>query len=199
MAEALDVPSPTSSSTRAMPGQRRALPDYMPDTDEQARAEAALPRVVAARTRTSPARRTDASPARIGCGWGESTIGVYRRDARGTRRAREVPDHPIDASVGVIRVDDLAATRSPSPSLPPRGHDVLSAVVSSDFPGVARAVAEASPAGSLFLQGGGGNVNPRAGMGFEVDCRDTKRRVGLELGGEVRAVAAGIRTNTPPW
>ena len=51
---------------------------------------------------------------------------------------------------------------------------------------------------ALFLQGGGGNVSPRAGMGFEVDCRDTKQRVGLELGGEVLKVAAGIRTATRP-
>ena len=72
-----------------------------------------------------------------------------------------------------------------------------SAVVSSDFPGVARRVVETSLGGlALFLQGGGGNVNPRAGMGYEDDCRDLKERVGLELGGEVVKVAAGIRTAT---
>ena len=47
-------------------------------------------------------------PARIGCGWGESAIGVYRRETRDGRDVLgEVPDHPIDTSVGVIRVDDL--------------------------------------------------------------------------------------------
>ena len=47
-------------------------------------------------------------PARIGCGWGESTIGVYRREERDGRDVLgEVPDHPIDPSVGVIRVDDV--------------------------------------------------------------------------------------------
>jgi hypothetical protein len=35
-------------------------------------------------------------------------------------------------------------------------------------------------------------------MGFELDCRDTKDRVGLELGGEVVKVAAGIRTHARP-
>ncbi len=36
-------------------------------------------------------------PARIGCGWGESTIGVYRRELRDGRwMLGEVPDHPID-------------------------------------------------------------------------------------------------------
>jgi hypothetical protein len=32
-------------------------------------------------------------------------------------------------------------------------------------------------------------------MGFEIDCRDTKNRVGMELGGEVVKVAARIRTD----
>ena len=47
--------------------------------------------------------------ARIGAGWGESHIGVYRREIRadGQDVLGEVPDHPIDPSVGVVRVDDL--------------------------------------------------------------------------------------------
>ena len=48
---------------------------------------------------------------------------------------------------------------------------------------------------ALFLQGCGGNVNPAVGIGWEVDCRDTKNRVGLELGGEALKVAAAIRTD----
>jgi hypothetical protein len=47
----------------------------------------------------------------------------------------------------------------------------------------------------LFLQGCGGNINPAVGIGYEIDCRETKNRVGLELGGEALKVAAGIRTN----
>ena len=47
-------------------------------------------------------------PARIGCGWGRSEIGVYRRELQDGRYVLgEVPDYPIDASVGVIRVDGL--------------------------------------------------------------------------------------------
>jgi len=100
----------------------------------------------------------------------------------------------------VIRVDDLdgdpiavAFRYSCHPvTMGPR-----SAVVSSDFPGTARRVVEASVGGlAIFLQGGGGNVSPRAGMGYEDDCRELKERVGLELGGEVVKVAAGIRTAT---
>jgi hypothetical protein len=140
-------------------------------------------------------------PARIGCGWGESTIGVYRREVRDGRWVLgEVPDHPIDTSVGVIRVDD----RDGSPiavvfrySAHPVTVGGRSAVASADFPGPAREVLERSLGGvALFLQGCGGNVNPRVGIGYEVDCRDTKNRVGLELGGEALKVAAGIRTNT---
>jgi hypothetical protein len=49
---------------------------------------------------------------------------------------------------------------------------------------------------ALFLQGGGGNINPRTGIGYEIDCRDTKNRIGLELGAEALKIAAAIRTNT---
>jgi hypothetical protein len=73
----------------------------------------------------------------------------------------------------------------------PRAH-----VASADFPGAARDVVEQSLGGlSLFLQACGGNINPVGGIGYEVDGRDTRRRVGMVLGGEVLKVAAGIRTN----
>ena len=71
-----------------------------------------------------------------------------------------------------------------------------SQVASADYPGPAREVLERNLGGlALFLQGCGGNVNPRVGIGYEVDCSDTKNRVGLELGGEALRVAARIRTN----
>ena len=140
-------------------------------------------------------------PARIGCGWGQSPIGVYRRERRDGRDVLgEVPDHPIDSTVGVIRVDDLDGNPIATLfrySCHPVTMGPRSAVASSDFPGAARQVVERSLGGlALFLQGGAGNISPRAGMGHEIDCRDTKNRVGLELGGEVLKVAAGIRTNT---
>ena len=140
-------------------------------------------------------------PARIGCGWGESAIGVYRRERREGRDVLgEVPDHPIDPTVGVIRVDDLdgnpiavAFRYSAHPvTMGSRSH-----VASPDYPGPAREVLERNLGGlALFLQGCGGNINPRVGIGYEVDCRDTKNRVGLELGGEALKIAATIRTNT---
>lgn len=204
VAEALGVPVAHVLLNTSHAHSGVALPDYMPDTDEQMalkrryRESLTLGLVQAA---VAADRRLQ--PARIGCGWGESTIGVYRRETRGGRDVLgEVPDHPIDTSVGVLRVDDtggdpiaVAFRYSCHPvTMGPR-----SAVVSSDFPGVARQVVERSLGGlALFLQGGGGNVNPRAGMGYEVDCRETKQRVGLELGGEVLEVASAIRTNTRP-
>jgi hypothetical protein len=181
-----------------------ALPDYMPDTPEQMELKVRYRESLIGGL-VDAAVEADArlQPARVGAGWGESTIGVYRRETRDGRDVLgEAPDHPIDPTVGVIRVDDLdgnpiaiAFRYSCHPvTMGPR-----SAVASSDYPGVARRVVEDSLGGlALFLQGGGGNINPRAGMGFEVDCRDTKERVGLELGGEVLKVAAAIRTNTKP-
>ena len=140
-------------------------------------------------------------PARIGSGWGESAVGVYRRELRDGRDVLgEVPGHPIDPSVGVLRVDDLDGAPiavvfrySAHPvTVGSRSH-----VASPDYPGPARDVLERNLGGlALFLQGCGGNVNPRAGIGYEVDCSDTKNRLGLELGGEALKVAAGIRTNT---
>jgi len=179
-----------------------ALPDYMPDTPEQlALKERFRQTLIAGLVDAATAADECLRPARLGCGWGESGIGVYRRETRGGRDVLgEVPDHPIDSSVGVIRVDDLdgdpiavAFRYSCHPvTMGPR-----SAVVSSDFPGTARRVVEASVGGlAIFLQGGGGNVSPRAGMGYEDDCRELKERVGLELGGEVVKIAAGIRTAT---
>jgi hypothetical protein len=140
-------------------------------------------------------------PARIGCGWGESTIGVYRRETREGRDVLgEVPDHPIDPTVGVIRVDDLDGNPIATVfrySAHPVTVGSRSLVASSDYPGPAREVLERNLGGvALFLQGCGGNINPRVGIGYEVDCRDTKNRVGMELGGEALKVAAGIRTDT---
>jgi hypothetical protein len=142
-------------------------------------------------------------PARIGCGWGESNIGVYRREVRDGRDVLgEVPDHPIDSSVGVIRVDDLDGNPIATVfrySAHPVTVGSRSMVASPDYPGPARDVLERNLGGlGLFLQGCGGNINPRVGIGYEIDCRDTKNRVGLELGGEVLKIAAGIRTNTRP-
>ena len=181
-----------------------ALPDFMAmtDTDEDVRFRARYERDLQ-HWLVEAAVEADGrlQPARIGCGWGESTIGVYRRETRDGRDVLgEVPDHPIDPSVGVIRVDDLDGNPI-AVAFRYSAHPVTvgsrSQVASADYPGPAREVLERNLGGlALFLQGCGGNINPRVGIGYEVDCRDTKNRVGLELGGEALKIAAGIRTNT---
>lgn len=139
-------------------------------------------------------------PARIGTGQGRSQIGVYRREFRGdVDILGEVPEHPIDESVGVVRVDDLDG-RPIATLFRYSAHPVTvgprSVVASADYPGPARQVVERTLGGlSIFLQGCGGNVNPAVGIGYEIDCADTKNRVGIQLGAEVTRVAAGIRTN----
>jgi hypothetical protein len=181
-----------------------ALPEFMAMTDSaedvpfRTRYESDLRRRL-----VEAAVEADANlrPARLGTGWGDSGIGVYRREMRDGRDVLgEVPDHPIDRSVGVVRVDDLDGNPIAVVfrySAHPVTVGSRSAVASPDYPGPARDVLEQNLGGlALFLQGCGGNVNPRVGIGYEVDCRDTKNRVGLELGGEALKVAAGIRTNT---
>jgi hypothetical protein len=111
----------------------------------------------------------------------------------------EDPNKPIDRVVGVVRVDDLNG--KPIATLFSYGcHTVVvgpnSKVASPDFPGASRDTIEKALGGlSLYLQGGGGDVMPVGGMGWEEDCRDSKDRLGMALAGEVVKVAAGLRTN----
>ncbi len=204
IAEALGVPVGNVLLNTSHVHSGVALPDYMPDTREQMRLKEEYRALLGARlVEAAQEADTRLQPARIGCGWGTSRIGVYRREWREGRDVLgEVPDHPIDDTVGVVRIDDSDGRPLATLfrySCHPVTMGPRSAVVSSDFPGVARRVVERSLGGlAMFLQGGGGNINPRAGMGYEVDCRDTKNRAGLELGGEVLRVAAQIRTSTRP-
>ncbi len=181
-----------------------APPEFMSDTAENI--------IVKERYRQNLARwlveaAVDADrqlvPARIGAAWGESDIGIYRREFRdGQDVLGQVPGHPFDSSVGVIRVDALDG-RPIAVAFRYSCHPVTiggrAMVASADFPGPAREVVEKNLGGlAIFLQGCGGNINPRVGIGYEIDCRETKKRIGLELGGEVLKIAAKIRTNTRP-
>jgi neutral ceramidase len=204
VAEALGTPSSHVLLNLSHVHSSPALPEFMAMTDSaedvpfRTRYERDLRRRLVEAAVEADGRLR---PARIGTGWGESAIGVYRREMRDGRDVLgEVPDRPIDPSVGVLRVDDLDGNPI-AVVLRYSAHPVTvgsrSQVASPDYPGPARDVLERNLGGlALFLQGCGGNVNPRVGIGYEVDCRDTKNRVGLELGGEALKVAAGIRTNT---
>jgi neutral ceramidase len=140
-------------------------------------------------------------PARIGAGKGEAVIGIYRRETGkdGKDVLGEVPDYPIDHSVPVVRVDDLKG--QPIAILFSYGCHPVSVgprafVSSPDYPGAARNMVEKCLGGTaVFLQGCGGNVNPKWGIGYEIDCRDSKNRLGAILAGEVLKVAADIHTH----
>jgi len=203
VAEALGIPPSRVLLNESHTHSAPALPGYYPDSYDPDFKTEYLSRLERRLVEAAVEADSRLQPARIGCGWGESRIGVYRRERRDGREVLgEVPDHPIDSSVGVIRVDDLDGNPI-SILFRYSAHPVTvggrSMVASSDYPGPARDVLERNLGGiAVFLQGCGGNMNPRVGIGYEIDCRDTKNRVGLELGGEALKIAAGIRTNTRP-
>lgn len=179
-----------------------ALPGWLMDTPEQRLLkEAYQDRLTCWLVEAAIEAEKNQVPARIGAGRGESFIGVYRRESGPDGRdvLGEVPDHPIDPAVGVIRIDDLdgnAIATLFSYGCHPVTVGPRSMVASTDFPGPARDIIERSLGGlAIFLQSCGGNINPRVGIGYEIDCRDAKNRVGYELGGEVLKVAASIRTH----
>ena len=111
----------------------------------------------------------------------------------------EIADHPTDTSVGVIRVDDLEGNAIATLfrySCHPVVVGGRSTVLSADFPGPARAIIGKTIGGVvLFMQGCGGNLNPKVGIGYEDDCSETNFHVGSALGAEALRVALGIRTN----
>lgn len=179
-----------------------ALPDFFSDSPEQMRLQQAYQeKLIHWLIGVATEANQRLQPARIGANWGEAAVGIYRRETGPDGRdvLGEDPDVPIDSSVGVIRVDDLDgkaiailfSSGCHTVTMGPRA-----SLVSSDFPGPARDLVENAFGGlSIFLQACGGNVNPVHGIGYEVDCRDTKNRTGLVLGGEVVKTAANIRTN----
>lgn len=140
-------------------------------------------------------------PARIGAGWGDSHIGVYRRetDSNGEIFLGEAPNHPTDSAVGVLRVDDMDGHTIAtvfSYGCHPVTIGPKSMVASPDFPGAARKLIENTFGGkSLFLQGCGGNIMPQGGLNMEVDCREEKNRTGHMLGAEVVKTASKIYTH----
>ncbi len=127
VAEALDVPVAHVLLNTSHTHAGVALPDYMPDTPEQMRLKERYRDFLAAAL-VAVAVEADArlQPARIGCGWGESTIGVYRqRDPRRPRRPRRgagSPDRPVRRRHPHRRPRRRPA-RDRLPLLVPPGHD----------------------------------------------------------------------------
>ena len=179
-----------------------ALPDRPPEFEFQRPVLQAYQDTMVART-VEAAVEADGrlADARIVGGWGESRIGINRREVGpdGMVFLGEAPEKTIDPAVGVIRVDDLGGR--PLAVLFSYGcHTVVvgprSPVISPDFPGAAREVVERVLGGTaMFLQACGGDIMPVGGMGYETDCRDAKDRVGTMLAGEVVATSAGLRSH----
>ena len=179
-----------------------ALPDRPPEFEFQRPLLQAYQDTMVART-VEAAVEANASlvDARVAAGWGESRIGINRREvgANGMVFLGEASEKAIDPAVGVIRVDDLGG-RPLAVVFSYGCHTVVvgprSPVISPDFPGAAREVVERVLGGtSMFLQGCGGDIMPVGGMGYETDCRDAKDRIGTMLAGEVVATAAGLRSH----
>ena len=179
-----------------------ALPDFIEDTPEQMRIQRQYQdKLIGWLVAVASEADEHQQPCRIGADWGESPMGIYRRETGPDGRdvLGEDPDVAIDSAVGVIRVDDMEG-RAIATLFSYGCHTVTmgprSMIASPDFPGPARGLIENAFGGlSMFLQACGGNINPVHGIGYEVDCRDTMRRTGLALGSEVVRVAAGIRTH----
>ena len=204
VARALGIPTAHVLFNMSHNHSAPALPRFMPDTPENMALKTRYQRDLA-RWLVEAAVEANGKlqEARIGAGWGDCSIGVYRREERDGRDVLgEVPNHPIDPSVGVIRVDDMDGRPIATVfrySCHPVTVGPRSEIISTDFPGPAREVIERNLGGlALFLQGCGGNINPRYGIGYEVDCRDMKNRAGMVLGGEALKVAANIRTDKRP-
>ena len=205
MGNAIGVPATNVMLNLSHNHSSPCLPGWVPDTDEQTRLKTRY-RDHLNEWLVEAVQEADSGlqPARIGAGWGESDIGIYRRETGPDGRdvLGEVPEHPIDPAVGVVRMDDLDG--NPIAVLFSYGcHPVTvgprSMVASTDFPGPAREVLETClGTTAVFLQACGGNINPRPGIGYEVDCRDVKERIGKALGAEALRVAAGIRTHLEP-
>jgi neutral ceramidase len=179
-----------------------ALPGYRVDDDDQLALKERYAAELTVRMAEAATEAIAAAvPARVGAGWGDSDIGVYRRevDTNGDVILGEVPDHPIDRSVGVVRVDDVEG--HPIAVLFSLGcHAVVVGpnhhATAPDYPGPARDVLETALGGTaLFLQACGGNISPRTGIGHEADGGPAQRLVGTQLGAEALRVAAGIRTD----
>ena len=148
------------------------------------------------------AARAKQQPARLGSGRGTASLGVNRREKLpdGGIIIGENVDGPIDRTVDVIRIDDLAGMplavlMSAACHTVVLGPKTLS--YSPDFIGPARELIESAiGAPTLFLQGAAGNINPACGIGSGgPEQFEDMHRLGLMLGGETLKVWAQIRTH----
>ena len=131
------------------------------------------------------AAAVNTQPVRLAVGWGESDIGVNRREKLPDGRIilGQNPDGPIDRAVGVLRIDALDGIPLAC-VVNFQTHPVSQTWqvdhISADYPGKMRDVVEAlTGATCLFLQGASGNINavrmepsyePARSMGVRLGC-----------------------------
>lgn len=124
--------------------------------------------------------------ALAGVGWGESGIGINRREKLPDGRVilGQNPDGAIDRAVGVLRIDTLDG--APLACVVHHQTHPVSQTgqvdhISADYPGRAREVVEAlTGATFLFLQGACGNIN----ASIMVPAYEAARTLGTRLGCE---------------
>ncbi len=138
-------------------------------------------------------------PARIGVSWGESFIGINRRElaADGSMQLGRNPTGPVDRSVGVCRID----TREGKPlaaivnfQTHPVSLTGSERSVSAGFPGTVRQIVkQLTGATCLFFQGAGGDINPIA---MQPDFR-IPHSLGTRLGCETVRLWEQAETEEP--
>lgn len=136
--------------------------------------------------------------AHIGVGRGTCDIGINRRERLpdGTIKLGKNPEGPADREVGVVRLES-AEGRPLATLVNFACHPVCQSsamrLISADYPGQTRKVVEEfTGAPCLFLQGAGGNINPRR---MEADY-ESARQQGTILGCD--AVRTWERIATEP-
>ena len=138
---------------------------------------------------------SDLSPALLGVGWGESDVGINRREKLpdGSIILGKNPKGPIDRGVGVLRVD--ASDGNPLACVVNfQAHPVAQtgtvSHISADYPGKMREVVEGlTGATCLFLQGACGNIN----AAIMEERYEPARTLGTRLGCEVVKVWEAIK------
>src|SRR5439155_6456670 len=149
--------------------------------------------------------------ARLGAGFGETYIGHNRRYIQpdGTvkmlwRNATKTPTHPVDPTVGIIRIDE-AAGKPLAILVNYACHPVVfgpdNLRYSADYPGaMAKYVEEhfdKTPV-CFFLQGAPGDINPYFDKTpLTEDADRLMKETGEQLGQEAVRIARGITTRVP--
>jgi neutral ceramidase len=184
-----------------------SIDDFYEDGHRPAWETSALDKIAAA----IEAASTHLEPALIGTGEGSTLIGHNRRYVQPDgkvkmlwRNSTKTPTHPVDARVGVIRVDSLSG-KNLAVVINYACHPVVfgpdNLQYSADFPGATAEVVERSFGADcvcLYLQGAPGDINPYYDkMTLDEGAETLMRETGRQLGDEALRVANTIVPAVP--